>query len=420
MSDCRLSAVAAVVACCVACSGSVRPLPADNTVPAVDGVSAAKLQLYWAPQAVTLKDWNTKYSVLLFSPSLDGSIAMANHCSQRFILFTPHGAGDYKKLEYTTWGVTGYARGPYTCSVVASYRSLTATLSINLKTKEPRPRHEVTFVYTGSRQSFTVPAGVTSITVVATGGGTPTGSKGPSGPSYTGANGGLVKATMPVTPGEALGIYVGGAGAVGIDGAGGTGGFNGGGAGGKGIYGGSYSDGGCGGGGSSDVRQGGNGVKDRVVVAAGAGGGGIGVGFYGAGGGGAGGGATGVNGGGGYPGSPSGDGGSGGTQARGGIGGPGGHRSGYGPGESGFKGKRFRGGPGGGGTQDSGGGGGGGGGGYYGGGGGGAGSFSTSGVGGGGGGGGGSSYVEASATHVKDVQAGGTSGNGQIVIYYQK
>ncbi|MGA9419357.1 MAG: hypothetical protein WBV40_09420, partial [Candidatus Cybelea sp.] len=70
---------------------------------------------------------------------------------------------------------------------------------------------------------------------------------------------------------------------------------------------------------------------------------------------------------------------------------------------------------GGGAAMSAGGAGGGGGGGYYGGGGGGAGSQSTSGGGGGGGGGGGSSFVERSATHVKDVQ-GVASGNGQVVV----
>jgi hypothetical protein len=51
-----------------------------------------------------------------------------------------------------------------------------------------------------------------------------------------------------------------------------------------------------------------------------------------------------------------------------------------------------------------------------GGGGGGCGSLGTSGGGGGGGGGGASSFVERSATHVKNKQGAAPSGNGQIVI----
>jgi len=74
--------------------------------------------------------------------------------------------------------------------------------------------------------------------------------------------GGSVKATIPVTPGEKLAIFVGGYGAT-------AGGFNGGGTGGS--TGGSGGNGG-GGGGASDVRQGGDRLANRVVVAGGGGG----------------------------------------------------------------------------------------------------------------------------------------------------
>jgi hypothetical protein len=57
---------------------------------------------------------------------------------------------------------------------------------------------------------------------------------------------------------------------------------------------------------------------------------------------------------------------------------------------------------------------GGGGGGFYGGGGGGEAAFENS-----GGGGGGSSYVESSATHVKDLRGAARSGNGKIIISWQ-
>jgi hypothetical protein len=276
-------------------------------------------------------------------------------------------------------------------------------------------RHRQKFDYTGKPQSFTVPAGVTEITVVAQGAGCPSyGSRG-TRPSWVGSNGGLLKATIPVTPGETLGIYVGGAGVAGTNGGGGTGGFNGGASGGAGPYGGNYSDGGEGGGGASDVREGSDRLKDRVLVAAGGGGGGVAEGFYGAGEGGDGGGLAGSAGSGGSSsGGYSGKGGEGGTQTAGGSGGPG--ASGSHNGAPGRKGKRGAGGAAGAGTKYTGGGGGGGGGGYYGGGGGGAGSRATSGVGGGGGGGGGSSYVEATATHVKTADGGATNGNGRIVI----
>ena len=152
-----------------------------------------------------------------------------------------------------------------------------------------------TFKYTGAAQSFKVPAGVTHVTIKAYGGGTPSFSDGPSGPSSAGNLGGLLQAEIPVRPGETLAIYVGGAGQLTVSGAGGSGGFNGGAAGGTGAYNDGYSDGGTGGGGASDVREGGTKLKNRVLIAGGAGGGGTAVGFYGAGDGGVGGGLTGLH-----------------------------------------------------------------------------------------------------------------------------
>jgi hypothetical protein len=273
--------------------------------------------------------------------------------------------------------------------------------------------HRRTFNYTGKAQWFKVPANITQITVGADG------ASGPSGQptnycKFTGGNGGIIKATIPVTPGERLAIYVGGEG--GGDGSDCTpndvGGFNGGGYGGNGVSGGS----GSGGGGASDVREGGNALTDRVVVAGGGGGGGVFNGLYGAGSGGAGGGKIGGSGSVHYSGSPAGNGGTGGTQHRGGRGGKGPERYSFGEGMNGHHGKLGVGGAGGGGASDYGGSGGGGGGGYYGGGGGQAGSHSTSGVGGGGGGGGGSSYVERSATHIKNQRGAAPPGNGEISI----
>ena len=276
-----------------------------------------------------------------------------------------------------------------------------------------------TFSYTGAEQAFTVPTGVTQVTITARG------ASGPQGRNYgscyyRGDNGGRVQATIPVTSGEALAIFVGGeggmGGACGNGSGGGLGGFNGGGNGGApGASGGSGNDSGNGGGGASDVRQGGDGLKNRVVVAGGGAGGGVNVG-YGAGKGGKGGGIVGGHGNGCYQLSPDGCGGTGGTQSQGGKGGRGGHRQFFNPGARGRRGELGIGGDGGGGTFYSGTGGGGGGGGYDGGGGGGAGSWSTSGVGGGGGGGGGSSYIEPGATYITDRRGGERPGNGEITI----
>jgi Glycine rich protein len=271
--------------------------------------------------------------------------------------------------------------------------------------------HHQTFSYTGHRQRFTVPSGVTAIRISAFGasGGNTSGKY----HSTTGGYGGSVKATIPVTPEEKLAVVVGGEGGIGASDLG-VGGFNGGGSGGGGY---ATGSGGGGGGGASDVRRGGDALTDRVVVAAGGGGGGGTPGyFYGAGDGGAGGGSIGGTGSG-NDGSagPDGFGGKGGTQSAGGRGGHGGNPFGHAPGRHGHRGALGRGGSGGDGTGD-GGGGGGAGGGYYGGGGGGSGSDATSGVGGGGGGGGASSFVEPSATHVQNNQGTAPAGNGTVII----
>ena len=224
-----------------------------------------------------------------------------------------------------------------------------------------------TFNYTGSQQTWTVPAGVTSVTVDARG------AQGGTSSYGTGGNGGRIQATLPVTPGQTLYINVGGQGSMSAAG------WNGGGA--------PYSSGITGGGGgATDIRIGGTALTDRKIVAGGGGGGGY---YYnwtldhgGPGGG--------LTGGAGYTNgalNPSYCG-QGGTQSAGGAG-------------------ATTGGPAG--TLGVGGGsavyGGGGGGGYYGGG---AGYY-------GGGGGGGSNFSDATATGVTHTQ-GYTTGNGLLVL----
>jgi len=110
----------------------------------------------------------------------------------------------------------------------------------------------VTYNYTGAPEMYIVPAGVTQITIKAWG--AQGGSNWVSNTNY----GGYAKGNLAVTPGETLYVYVGEQPLSGING-----GYNGGGSG----------DGaGKGGGGASDVRQGGNTLNDRKIVAAGAGG----------------------------------------------------------------------------------------------------------------------------------------------------
>jgi hypothetical protein len=80
-----------------------------------------------------------------------------------------------------------------------------------------------TFNYTGAVQSFLVPIGVCSVTVTVDGA---AGGVGAGSDSLMVGQGGRVIATLAVTPGETLSVYVGSQGADGINGC--TGGWNGG------------------------------------------------------------------------------------------------------------------------------------------------------------------------------------------------
>jgi len=223
----------------------------------------------------------------------------------------------------------------------------------------------VTFNYTGGMQTWTVPAGVASITVDLQG------AQGSNGYYGYGGNGGRLQAIYPVSAGQVLNIYVGNRTSST------AGGYNGGGNGN--TYGG-------GGGGATDIRIGGTTLSDRKLVAGGGGGGGYNCGGAGTNNGGGGGGTTGVAG---YQcQSQSSYVGNGGTQAAGGT-------NLGGSGQAGSLGI-------GGNTYSSYGGGGGGG--YYGGG---AASY--------GGGGGGSSYAAGTATNVVHTQSY-KAGNGLLTI----
>lgn len=268
------------------------------------------------------------------------------------------------------------------------------------------------FDYTGNEQTFVVPAGVTRISVIARG-------AWGAGDTPSAAYPGRIYALIRVHPGDKLNVFVGGAGLRQ------TGGFNGGGPGGGD---GSGSGGGYGGGGASDVRIGGDALKNRIVVAAGGGGAGNGMEVYLFDSGGDGGGVVGDPGVGGATSrhrSEGGRGGGGGTQSNGGLGGTGGQGT-SGNGDAGKTGVLGSGGNGGAGESKTiyayAGGGGGGGGGYYGGGGGGgAGLVNTPdyfycGYCNGGGGGGGSSYVDPSAIKSQMWTGWRQRGNGRVIF----
>jgi len=111
------------------------------------------------------------------------------------------------------------------------------------------------FSFTGSSNTYHVPAGVTSVSfdILGAGGGNDTGIAPAPG------KGGRLQGTLTVTPGDALTVNVGGAGSMGtLSGA--AGGFNGGGN--------SFGFGGSGGG-ATDIRLNGTSLAQRVAVAGG-------------------------------------------------------------------------------------------------------------------------------------------------------
>lgn len=181
----------------------------------------------------------------------------ANSCTSN----APVQSGSFtSSITGLTEGTTYHVRAYATNSVGTSYGndvSFTAT-----------SHGSVTFNYTGAAQTWTVPAGVTSVTITALGAG------GGGGSGAEGGNGGWASGTRAVTPGQVLNVYVGRGGRYGhatsstI-----SGGWNGGGASAIGTL--TYAQMGYvgSGGGASDVRIGGTAYGNRVIVAGGGGGG---------------------------------------------------------------------------------------------------------------------------------------------------
>ena len=139
---------------------------------------------------------------------------------------------------------------------------------VNIVYNSPFTPGSQTFVYTGAMQSFTVPNGVSTLSVDIRGAAGGIGQK-----NGAGGLGGRVQTNLSVTTGQQLFIYVGGKGANFSSGS--AGGWNGGGNGTTtGTTGTCNIYGGGGGGGASDIRINGSNISDRVIVAGGGGGGG--------------------------------------------------------------------------------------------------------------------------------------------------
>jgi len=156
---------------------------------------------------------------------------------------------------YYGWTVTlgTITSGQGTPSITVTWGDSSGTGSVSVAANNPCGRSASQsepvylgtqiFSYTGSAQTFTVPTVASSITIAAYG------AQGANG----GGLGGLAVGTLAVTPGSQLYVYVGG-----------QSNFNGGGQGGNSSY---------NGGDETDVRQGGTGYGNWVIVAGGGGGG---------------------------------------------------------------------------------------------------------------------------------------------------
>jgi hypothetical protein len=138
------------------------------------------------------------------------------------------------------------------------------TTTYYAETQGVGPGGSQTFNYTGSMQTFTVPVGVTSVTINAYGAQAgPSENACPGGIEEDGGLGGNATGTLAVTPGQVLNIFVGQKPGIVMGGLS-PGGYNGG------APAGQYAGAG---GGASDVRVGGTALGDRVIVAGGGGGG---------------------------------------------------------------------------------------------------------------------------------------------------
>jgi hypothetical protein len=154
--------------------------------------------------------------------------------------------------------------------LVRTVLSLATCLALGLLAAGAAMAETVKFSSTGEEQTFRVPAGVTSIHVVATGGKGGAGTGNSRSPGF----GATATGDLQVSPLQLLFIEVGGNGGAATGATGGAGGFNGGAAGGN--SGDTPGPGGGGGGGASDVRlvqrSVGSTLESRLITASGGGG----------------------------------------------------------------------------------------------------------------------------------------------------
>jgi hypothetical protein len=198
-------------------------------------------------------------------PSSDFTWSIASPLTNQTVSFTPTTTGATYDWSFTGGSITTSTdenpdvswsnTGTYNVSLTVTSGGCSTNTTQSIVVRNPT---NVTFNYTGNIQTFTVPQGINSIIVEAYGAQGGSNSNGTS----IGGKGGYSIATIPVTSGETLNIYVGGQGTSVTSSP--SGGYNGGGGLNASGYGGT-------GGGASDVRRG-TSLNDRIIVAGGGGG----------------------------------------------------------------------------------------------------------------------------------------------------
>ncbi len=174
-------------------------------------------------------------------------------CGTQGTLLASGSSGSFNWFTQPTGGTPVFQGSSYNVQ-------LTQTTTFYVEaTDNLNPTQTVTFNYTGGQQTWTVPAGVFSISVDVQG------AQGGNNTNYgnRGGFGGQVLADLAVTPGQTVYIRAGGWPNTST-----SGGYNGG------ANSNVSSSFGQGGGGASDIRLGGTGTNNRVIVAGGGGGGG--------------------------------------------------------------------------------------------------------------------------------------------------
>ncbi|MEI8192486.1 MAG: glycine-rich protein, partial [Flavobacteriia bacterium] len=146
---------------------------------------------------------NNPVTVTVLAPAAPTAAPTTIGCGQTATLTAAGGGGNSYTWYSDAAGTVVVGNGANFTTPALALNTTYYVASGNVNNAQP-----VSFSYTGSTQTYTVPAGVTSITVDANGAG---GGAQPGNGGQAGA-GGKMLATIPVTPGQVLSIIVGGAG----------------------------------------------------------------------------------------------------------------------------------------------------------------------------------------------------------------